>query len=315
MKKERFLILILVVLVLVVGCESLGGKKDTTVSGVFVGGSEGLGIEFVKDEPPNVVLDNSQESFNIALLLKNKGEYDVPAGKVIASLGGIDRDSFGLSSLDTTLSRGIEGVTKRREAKVEGGEEELRFKNLKYKHDLKSDFRTSVRVDVCYLYETNAVASLCLKKEASAHNIDDACEIDNSNVKVDNSGAPVKISNLDQRPAGSNQIRFSFQIDKGGSGNVYLPEQFSSDCHGASDDDEWVRVELSTPGGRVPIKCGSLDESSKGDVKLLNKKRVVSCTIETQGLQENAFEAPLNLDIKYFYRVALEKGLAVEDSS
>ena len=52
-------LILAVFIILILGCTRTSEPSQK----IFIGGSEGLSIKFLQDEPPLSVLDNSQEDF------------------------------------------------------------------------------------------------------------------------------------------------------------------------------------------------------------------------------------------------------------
>ncbi len=312
MRKHVFIFLVLGLMIFGFGCTTTTKK---TTGKVFLGGTNGLDIGFVSDEPPAKVADADQETFRITLNLKNKGEFTVPKGKVIATLSGISKDAWGLTSLDAVSKSSIDGMQKEDSKEIAGAEEELSFGNAKYKTDLKSDFLTSMQVDACYLYETDALASLCLKKNPLEKEKEtQACETTLS-LGVENSGAPLQITNVNQKGMGENEIRVMFDIEKKGSGEVYENDAFTSSCSGQDDKKDYINVEVITrEQSNMEIKCSALDDKDEGVTRLIDGKKTISCRISTSNLQESAFTTPLEINVAYFFRGTLSKAITVENS-
>src|SRR3989338_6125924 len=94
--KKTLVALVLVLSLIVVGCGS-GTDTDTGANtGVFIGGTEGLKAVF---EPIGVLEDGvftiyDTEDFPLEILLTNKGEEPVPAGKVTLRLLGPAQGDF-----------------------------------------------------------------------------------------------------------------------------------------------------------------------------------------------------------------------------
>lgn len=314
MRKELvFLMVILSLFLIIVGCTSTGTVQTP---GAFVGGTSGLDLSFISEEPPDNVLDDNQDLFYITVAIENKGEFDILANKIISSLSGIDKDSFQISSMDIKLNRDLPGVSKSRNKVIMGGEDELEFGQAKYRYDLNADFTTTLRADVCYLYETDAVASVCLKKNAAAQrDKEDVCAINNANVNLEVSGAPVQIANVDQRPSGSDAVRLTFDVvKKATSGDVYSPDAFSNNCRDQDPKKNLFEVEVSSAKASIPINCGVLGNSNKGITKLAENSKTINCIIKTSGLQDTAFNTPINIKVTYFYKDAISKTLVVQDA-
>jgi len=308
------LITILSLFLVIVGCTS---TTTTSNPGTFVGGTNGLDLSFISEEPPDTVLDNNQDLFYITVAIENKGEFDIPTNKIISSLSGIPKDDFGISSLDIKLNRDLPGVSKSRDKVIMGGEDQLEFGQAKYKYSLNANYNPTLRADVCYLYETDAVASVCLKKNSAAQrDKEDVCAINNANVDLEVSGAPVQIANVDQRPSGSDAVRLTFDVvKKTTTGEVYAPDTFSNNCRDQEQKKNIIEVEVTSVKPGVPINCGVLSNSNKGNTKLADNTKSINCIIKTSGLQESAFKTPINIKVSYFYKDAISKNLVVENTN
>lgn len=308
----RILAILLLVLLIsgVKGCEK---GKETGALGAYIGGTDGLAVSFLDDEPPEKVLDNNQESFFITLSLENKGEYDIPKGKIIASLSGIPREDFSMSLLDAKSANVIEGKHKLGGEILEGVMDELQFPEAKYKYDLSADLVQKMRADVCYLYQTEGLAKLCLKKNPSARDDTDICEINNEAVSLESSSAPVKVTNVKEQSAGQAEVLLIFDIENVGEGDVYLPDTFSGECSGWEKKKDSLSISVEAVAKNLIVKCTMLGDKSKGDIKLVSGKRKATCRVSTSALQDTAFESPFNIKLNYFYKVAIGKEILIQN--
>ena len=309
--KKSVLVLVLLT-ILIAGCQ--GTKKEEQSLGIFIGGLDALDFSFIEGQPPSKVLDSLQEPFFIGLKLQNKGEYEIPSNKLIASISGINSDSFSLSSLNTKLSISLEGKTKSGDQVIESSPEEIQFDEANYKHDLTADFPTSLRVDICYEYKTKAVSKVCLKKKAVEKVLEDKCSVLSDSVVTETSSAPVQIKNVKQRSSAANEIKLTFKIINQGKGEVYPPASFTDKCAEISDEKNKIHVEVSSPSAKISIKCSQLQDSNKGIIKLALNEKTMNCDIPTQNLQETAFEEPVNIVLTYFYKANIEKQITVLNS-
>jgi len=307
--KIRGYFVFFVLLIFLLGAEGCPDKKTTTELGAYIGGVDGLEISFVDEEPPNTVLDNKQDPFYITLLVENVGEYTIPKGKIIATLSGISKDAFGLKSLNIKSVSDIFGKTKIGSEIIEGGLDQLQFDQANYKYDLTADFSTQLRADVCYGYKTNSLVTLCLKKNPIQRKQEDICLVTNDNVNVENSGAPLSVRNVKSR-AGSGGVTVTFIVENKGTGEVYEPDTFKDSCVLKSGVEDRVKVKVKSKSD-LNIKCGILNDGNSGVVKLIGRKRTVSCNIKTSSLQETAFEEPIDITLDYFYKEAIGKDLTV----
>ncbi len=313
MNKKSVLILVVLLSLFIVGCQT-GTKKEQKTLGIFIGGTDALDFSFIESQPPNKVLDDLQEPFFIGLKLQNKGEFEIPANKVIASLSGINQEAFSLSSLNAKLKIPLEGKIKSGDQIIESSPEELQFDQANYKHDLNADFPTSLRVDVCYEYKTKAVSKVCLKKKAVEKTLEDKCSVLSDSVVTETSSAPVQIKDVKQRSSAAQEVKLTFRIVNAGKGDIYPPATFSEKCIDVSAEKNKIQVEVTSPSAKVNIKCSQLQDSNKGITKLALGEKTISCDIPTADLQETAFEEPVSIQLSYFYKGSIEKQITVLNS-
>jgi hypothetical protein len=307
--KTRGYVLLFVLMLSLLGVEGCPEEKTSGDLGAYIGGTNGMDISFVDEEPPMQVLDQD-DPFYITLLVENMGEYTIPSGKIIATLSGVSKEAFNINSLSIKSSSDLFGKTKIGEEVIEGGLEELQFSQAEHKYDLPADFSTQLRADVCYLYKTNSLAKLCLKKNPIQRNQDDVCFVTNENVEIENSGSPLQISDVKTR-AGSKSVTLTFVVENKGSGNVYEENSFSSNCILKQDKKDKISVEIKTRTAKLPIQCGVLEDSNKGVVRLINDRKTISCNIMTTSLQDTAFEEPVEIILDFFYKEAIGKTFTV----
>ncbi len=303
----------LLVLVLA-GCQGTGTTKPTNDS-PFIGGTQGIDVAFEENSPPQRVLDSGQESFFITLLLRNGGEFTVPKNGLIASLSGIPQKSFSLKSLNVVNAFELAGATKDADLVHTGAEELLEFGEAKYTIDIPASFTTQLRTDICYTYQTKAVANLCLKNNVVARkNINDVCDVNVPTVTIHNSAGPLQAADLRQTPIGANRLKLSFKIRNVGTGAVYEPAAFTSVCAGQDTLKDMVKVTLTSPEQAFSVQCNQLNNQNSGVVKLVNKEKDITCTIDTTNLQDVTFQNLLLFQMDYMYRTAVVTQLTVDNA-
>ena len=317
MKRGIIVVLLLISILVISGCKDFGiGKKKvpSPQQQAFVGGTKGLEVAFALDQPPNTVLDNNQETFFITLLVKNVGEFTIPIGKLIASLSGVQQNSFGISSINVLNNFDLFGVGKDREFITPGGEDFIEFGEASFKPDIPGTTSFPLRADVCYLYQTRAVSSICLKRNVLKKDFSDVCEINNNNVQVENSGGPIQITNVRENSIGNNKLKISFKIVNKDVGAVYEPGTFTNTCVGHEEDKDRVKITVTNPQNNFNVECVQIGNRNSGTIKLINKEKDVSCLISTSNLQEVSFKDILLFTADYQYRQAVQTTLVVENS-
>ena len=302
---KHSLIILTIVVLFLAGCQGdITGPQQENL-GTFVGGNQGLAIAFAEDQPPVAVLDDGQETFFITLLLRNVGEHTIPAGGLIASLSGIVQKSFSIQSLNVKNDFDIYGTGKDGSIVTPGAEDLLEFGDASFQPDLPGDTEFTIRADVCYNYQTQAVSKLCLKQDVLKRTIDDVCLINNAKLDVENSGASVHVTSARQNTIGSNKVKLTFTIQNLGVGAVFEPNTFTNSCVGKEEERDRVRVKLYNPENNFKITCGQFGGSHQGVVKLVNNEKIITCTIDTAALQEFTFQDLVIFEINYMERLAV----------
>ena len=311
---KRGLLLLIVGVFVLSSCTGLPGGGTTQPSGAFIGGTDGISLAFAQDEPPQRVLDNNQQEFFVTLLLKNQGEFTVPVNGLIASLSGVSKKSFSLPSLNVKNKAPIQGAQKDVGGALPGAEELLEFGKAQYAIDIPADFSTNLRADICYTYQTKAVANLCLKQNVLRKDLDDVCEVKVPNLLAQNSGGPFQIVNMRQDTVGKSRVKVNFKVKNVGQGAIYEPGTFSSVCAGQDEKKDKVRISLNSPQNNFKVECSQFSGKHSGVVRLVNGEKDISCTIDTSNLQEVTFQDLLIVQMDYMYRNAVVTQLVVENA-
>lgn len=309
---------LLVFVLLLAGCQGglpFGKKQPQQQPSAFVGGTQGLEIAFSQDQPPAAVLDHGQEEFFITLLMRDLGEYTIPAGGVIGSLSGVVQSAFSLKSLDVKSTTEVFGVTKEQSTVIPGAEEMLEFGSAKFLTDLPADTRFTLKADVCYAYQTQAVTTVCLRKNVLQKEVGEVCQINNPSLQFENSGAPMQVVDFKQSSVGTNKVRASFKVVNKGIGAVYEPGTFSTKCVGMEGEKNRVKVTVTSPGGTYSAQCTQLGGGSVGVATLVNNQKDITCTISTSGLQDITFQDLLIVKLDYQYREAVTTSLTVVNAA
>lgn len=135
MKIKHILIFLMLsfLLVFAYGCNKIeGGKKTTT--GAFIGGTQGLSLDFLSGAPPESVFDTNNP-FAINVKIKNIGEWDIPRDKATITVTGINPNDFGVtpSDLSKNPTEDLTGSKKDPSGNIiEGTTTNLEYDNLQY---------------------------------------------------------------------------------------------------------------------------------------------------------------------------------------
>ncbi len=307
MRKIIFVLLAVAALV-IAGC----GEPDGPRTKSFIGGNQGLEIRFLPDAPPTMVSDQGQQDFDVYVELNNRGEYEIPVGRVLVKLSGFRAELFGISSADLTKTApsNVYARVKNPDGSIiDPPESYVTFEMLSYQ-DAAIGAGTSFpfRADVCYGYETIGATELCIKENMNMDRAGDLCKIDETR-SLSVSGAPIQITSVRQSRAGADRTRFTFTVQNKGPGKVYRPESI---CEDAVRIENRVFVSIENLPG-VGVNCVGLMEgtSSAGYIILSGTEaKEVSC-IYTVTDRNNRIE-PFNIRLAYDYKQSITSYINVE---
>ena len=213
MSKQKYILAFLVILVLFVS--SCAGKSGASTGSAprtpFIGGTAGITINFEKDNPPPEVTDDDTFGFRAIIDLKNEGEYSVPRNDIKVNLVGFDPADFGKSFDDLRDVMPDDNLdSKRRDAEgniLEGTTTYAQFPRsgddfIPTKFPGNTPF--TFRADVCYNYQTQADAQLCILKDMINIRQGGIC-IPTQGRVIYSSSAPVQVVNFRQSVIGKDK--------------------------------------------------------------------------------------------------------------
>ena len=219
MKKTYLLGTIVLAAFLLAGCQ----QEELPVAGpTFVGGTQGISMEFLKDAPPNEIFDGGKSPFNINVRMKNVGEWQIASGADIKmTISGIAPADYGVSEA-SLIKNAPQGMLPTRRGPageiLEGDTIVMDFAGLNYQRTLFGDVPATIRATACYKYGTKVSSNICVKKDLST--TDRAVCIVNEAKAVANSGAPVHIVSMRESQGGPDLILLTFAIRHVGTGKI-----------------------------------------------------------------------------------------------
>lgn len=301
MNKRYYAIALLLCLILIVSaCKKSGAATGTAPRKPFIGGTQGITINFEKDSPPPEVTDEVTFGFKTILRLKNDGETKVKKNDISINIVGFDPLDFSVAETDELRNRHPEEDLEPRKQDAEGNiiegttvfvnfpkRDEDEFKPKKISGNTEFTFRA----DVCYNYATKANSKLCILRDIINVRDDSLCK-PTSTRQVFSSSAPVQVTNFRQSVAGKNKITFTFDVTLSGNVDLFwhkdkkLPTDFDTGCPRKASERRQVEnkvgvIILQESGGPIEsITCGGLESggSPSGVITLISGKRTVTCT-------------------------------------
>ena len=301
--KKYYLPIFLILLLILVGCTT----KPPETGGTFIGGTNGVSIEFVNLAPPSQF--NQNDTVTVKVLLKNKGETKVATGNAKVRIFGINADNFGLTPNYRINLGPLEGQG---EFTKEGGEQEINLGSIKYKLQIINSETFTLRSRLCYPYQTKAITDVCVKSALSQESGEQVCTLDGEKIVAgDVSGAPVQINSIKEQTRSSDQVRFDIEIENKGKGDVF---NIDGSCEDLDDDvkrleaKNKIRVKIISP---IDVKCSfrSGEPSGEGFITLddKTKKETLSCW---KNVEETIVDK-LSITLSYLYRDQASKDIEI----
>ena len=321
-KKFYVLALLVCLLLLVSACKSKSGAATGGAPRTpFIGGTAGITINFEEGNPPPEVTDDETFGFRAILRLKNDGEFKVVKDKVKINLVGFDPADFGATLSDVrgqvpeddllATKRDAEGNI------VEGTTTFAGFPKGDFDFSPKKfsgNTEFTYRVEMCYDYKTTANTKLCILRDQINIVVDSLCRPDTGK-PIYSTAAPVQVVNFRQSVAGKNKIVFTFDISLSGNVDIFRDNVDTTPASGFDAAcpkeprarrvvENNVKVTVTTIPPSDPlvtnIKCGGLDSSDVGVVRLVNGRRTVTCTAD---LNVDRLDAEKVVEITLEYNV------------
>lgn len=328
---NNLLILFLILVLTLYGCGRGQSQPTGAPTDAFIGGTEGVAFEFERDAPPPEVTDGGAFPFKAILKLENKGEYKVIGGASSSELNvrivGFNPADFNqaltsigarspLSTAEiSTISRGV-ALSQSLEPKRRTPEGEVidggiafmdfppsggSFNAIEFPGNTEFNFRA----EVCYKYQTKAVAKLCILQNLIDIKPNALCN-PNEEKRVDSSGSPVQVSNFRQNVVGQDKIVFSFDVEHSGSGTIYR-DQGADALAGVCPRDDAARRRASMDKIHVMLTNRNIDVTSQCSVetdqfiRLIDGRRTVTCNLDLTGQHQTDYESLVNIQLDFNY--------------
>jgi len=310
MNKKILLILLILGVFLVSACTQ---QTHTSNSG-YLGGQKGLEIKFLQGAPPESISDGGEQDFDIVIEVQNNGEHYVEANEAYIKLSGFPPAAFGMTNADLiqNLTEDVEANEKQPDGTtITSPPVSVEFPGFNYEANETTSRDFPIRAEICYKYQTEAAAELCLKEEFTSTAKDGVCEV-TSQRDMSTSGGPVQLTNLKQTAAGKDKTRFTFTVSNVDTGKIYKTDNACDDKL-TNQNKVFVEILDLTYGTQDSIKCVGLSEGSdsSGYITLSGgEPRDVSCTVTI--IDRNNRIEPFNIRLTYDYWKYIDTTIMVQ---
>jgi hypothetical protein len=320
MNKSLATILIVLALFLF-GCGSTQSSQEGDIN--YKTGTQGVEMNFMDNMPANVVYDG--DVFNIGMEMWNRGTEQVPDG--VFYLSGFDR-SIITAARDANMpvrsdvipipndGSGVQFTfmgdsDMRTQYNREGGYRQYLFTGAVVLPRQTTRLNVPIRVDACYLYNTEASVSLCLDPQPWKTNFEKACNA-GAITGTGSQGAPVSISGVEQESvAGGKRLRLKVTVTNSGSGTLLDPAYAIPNCPNLFNplDINRVEVESVTLAGNLVNDCKpqliNMGNSGTG---------YFYCEDIPISQQDNSYITTLIVKLRYGYKVSIQKNIELRST-
>lgn len=313
---KKMLILLMGILLVISACEGNGNNEFVTTT-PFLGGSEGLKINFIENFPPTTVGDGGEDSFDIIVEVSNRGEHVVEAEEAQIRLTGFSAIAFGKTVDD--LTKNLPDTLEANEKAADGTPLlsfplEVSFDNFNYQGRVQGNQQFPLRAEICYKYTTTTITNICIKEDFRRDEPNDLCQVAGQRTTF-NSGGPIQITSARQSAAGAESTRVTFRIENKDVGRVFEQDSLCQTTN-RNQDRVFVRVNgLDEDGEEVSCNLrNSEDGGRSGDVVLGSEGYIdVTCTIS---VGERTITRPqtYSIELSYNYQEHIQTSLIVENS-
>ncbi len=312
MTKKVVIIGVIILLTLLIGCETKEAEETVKIDNPFIGGTQGIEVTFENLRAD--VRDQTQDPFDIILKIENKGETDIPKEYLQARISGINPAEFGKSPLDLIKNAEDAAIGQKKSPEGEiipNPPSFIEFLGLNYQQKITGTQITfPLKADICYNYITKGIGKLCIREDILNPEQDGICEVTGDKT-VYSSSAPIQIANLKESARSQNKIGFTFEILNAGDGNVYKQKTSCTKAKRQNENKLFLRVKTNLQG----LKCVGLNavgsDLSEGEITLYANSRVVSCTQETP---INDFEQVIQISAEYDYEISKTSQIIVKSA-
>ena len=324
-----FLALIVIASVVLAGC---GNQDVLTSSKTYVGGTDGLVMEFQEGQPPQEIYDSDSMPFSVGVILKNMGEHAIfdetygtnddfeDFGRI--TLRGINPEHFGLEANELIFDFENEGVSLMPYKLIdgttlEGGMATPLFGPLQYKYELQGTNDLKFGIDLCYNYKTKSTTTICVLSDFTSRNYK-VCNPYEAK-STSNSGGPIHITSVKQAPGG-NKVTIMIEIEKVNSdGNVFKAVESSSATNGlvcednpANQDKNKVKMKVYLPEEEKVITCSEFSDDNEGIIMLHDgQPKIIVCSMAVDE-DEPDYETQLFIDLEYSFGQYMDKTIQLK---
>lgn len=302
MSQLKYLMVLIPLMLFLAGCG--GQETPTNVGGAFLGGTEGLTVTF---EPLSVMEDGiytifDTEDFPLEVILNNRGEENLPAGKATLRLLGPAKTDF-LNIPSWELSN-IAELEKKSEFNLEGGEEVISFTPndyAQYTNEVIGYVDLTWNLEYEYDYKTHLIINdVCFKGDPTDDTVCTLQEARTASV----SGAPITVSTVEEDTGGKGIVVLKINVLNSGLGKSTITgeefdNRFDQIGYTVDEPEKW----LCRSGGR------------ENEARLINGAAQIICQLRQPLAEDEVYQRSVKLTLDYTYKELIQEKLRIKESA
>ena len=302
---KKTILFALIALLLISGCD----KTPETVEGTFIGGTQGLSIEFKELSPPTSFYQGEDQP--VKVIIKNNGEYEIAANTAEAKIYGIVHSEFSLSDeykkIQGTLIAKEKGILE-----DTAGEQIVDLGILNYQRTVQNSYDPNLKAKVCYPYQTKAQITACASSLTTAEaDIEQVCSYTGEKAVAGTvSSAPIQLTSFTETPKGTREMLISLEVSNLGSGEVYRP---NSNCLALEEvttkTENQNIVTITIDPADIICSFTTGEESNTGEIDLSYGPKKLICTMQVEEGQTYTRNVAIYLD--YIYIDSTTKSITI----
>ncbi len=310
--KKNILIAVLISLAFVLGCTTEEGAETASMTSPFLGGAVGVVSDFVDLRAE--VYDNGRDPFDIVIKLENQGESKIAKEDIRVKLSGFNPVEFGKTEQDLTKNPDDSLTEKMKDSQgnvIPSAPVFVEFKGLNHAAKITgARIDLPIRADICYMYTTEAISKLCIRRNILNPPAGGICEITETK-PVFNSGSPIQFMDFKEMSRSKDKIGFSFEIKNVGTGDLFEMGSVCDRSMRGYENKVYVKVSTNLDG----LSCTGLESKGRiaeGFVLLFDKSKIITCTQAVSTSTD--FEQVVSLEGTYDYEEFKQAQITVKSS-
>jgi hypothetical protein len=306
------LVLAVIALMVIPGCTGGGGKVPINVD--YRTGTKGVEMTFLKNAPPDQVLDGIP--VNLGIQLENKGAADVEDGILVLTTEQdylvVDQwmKTYGYMEIDENrIQFSLTGITEVN-PKGERTIATARGNTLDLEPQTETH-TTTIIASCCYPYKTLLSDSICVDTDLyDQKSVSKVCKV--TSKSYSSQGAPIAVTRIDTLMLQSDVEeyvlpQFSIRIDNVGKGTPYDSERTGDACSSYAllpEEVNVVKVKAALDGKALSCIPEKLKLRGEGDT--------VRCTL-AKGMEKQAgnYVGAIVVELDYGYMSTISKKVEI----